>query len=98
MACGKAVVAASAGGAAELFDDGRTALGCPPGDPAALAAAIARLAADEALRLDLGAAGLAAARGRFDRRGLAAPWSALYDAADPRARRHPHPIEGATCT
>ena len=40
MACGRAVVAVPAGGAAELFDDGVSALGCPPGDPAALARAI----------------------------------------------------------
>ena len=35
MACGRAVVAVADGGAAELFEDGVTALGCPPGDPGA---------------------------------------------------------------
>jgi glycosyltransferase involved in cell wall biosynthesis len=84
MACGRAVVAAPTGGAAELFEDGVSALACPPGDPDALAAAVRRLVADPALRRSLGETGRAAAEARFDRRRLAGEWSRVYDAACPR--------------
>jgi glycosyltransferase involved in cell wall biosynthesis len=87
MACGRAVVAIRAGGAAELFDDGTTALGCPPNDPAALAGAIVRLVADPGLRSRLGAAGRQAALARFDRRRLAAEWIALYEGKSSGAGR-----------
>lgn len=56
-ACGLPVVASDVGGVAETVVDGRTGLLVPPGDPAALAAALARLAADPDLRARLGAAG-----------------------------------------
>jgi glycosyltransferase involved in cell wall biosynthesis len=79
MACGRAVVAIQDGGAAELFDDGATALGCPPRDPEALARAIDRLAVDADLRRRLGRAGREAALARFDRRRLAEQWSRVYD-------------------
>ena len=70
MACGRAVVATPHGGAAELFEPGVSALGCPPGDPDALAAAIARLVADPGLRRRLGAGGAA------DRPGAVRPLAA----------------------
>ena len=44
------------GGVAEIVEDGRTGLLVPPGDEAALAAAIARLLDDEPLRRRLGSA------------------------------------------
>lgn len=78
MACGRAVIASRHGGAAELFEDGVEALGCPPGDSAALAAAIARLVDDPTLRQHLGAAGHRAAADRFDRIHLADPWIEVY--------------------
>lgn len=49
MACGRPTIVAAAGGAAELFTEGVDALGHPPGDAAALAAAVARLLDDPAL-------------------------------------------------
>jgi glycosyltransferase involved in cell wall biosynthesis len=55
MSCGRPVVVAAAGGAAELFTPGEDALAHAPGDVAGLAAAIARLAGDPALRARLGA-------------------------------------------
>jgi glycosyltransferase involved in cell wall biosynthesis len=55
MSCGRPVVLAAAGGAAELFTPGVDALGHTPGDVAGLAAAIARLAGDPDLRAHLGA-------------------------------------------
>jgi glycosyltransferase involved in cell wall biosynthesis len=79
MACGRAVVAIADGGAAELFEDGVTALGCPPRDPDALARAIARLIADPDLRRRLGHAGRGAARARFDRQRLAEEWNHVYE-------------------
>jgi glycosyltransferase involved in cell wall biosynthesis len=57
MAAGKAVVASRTGGVPEVVLDDETGLLVPPGDPAALAAAISRLVADEPLRQRLGAAG-----------------------------------------
>jgi glycosyltransferase involved in cell wall biosynthesis len=79
MASGRAVVAIEDGGAAELFEDERTALGCPPRDPDRLARAISRLVGDPELRRRLGRAGREAARVRFDRRRLVEPWISLYE-------------------
>jgi glycosyltransferase involved in cell wall biosynthesis len=79
MACGRAVVAIKAGGAAELFEDGVSALGCPPSDAAALARALERLVASPDLRHRLGIAGRQAALAHFDRRRLADEWSAVYE-------------------
>lgn len=62
MAAGLPVVAADAGGPAEIIDDGRTGLLTPPGDVAALAAALRRLHEDPALRRQLGDAGRDEAR------------------------------------
>ena len=53
------IVTSRAGGLPEAVLDGVTGLLCPPGDEAALAAAIDRLAGDPALRARLGAAGRA---------------------------------------
>jgi glycogen synthase len=50
MAVGRPVVATGTGGSAEYLADGGSALLVPPGDPAALRAAIERLAIDPALR------------------------------------------------
>ncbi|MBX5468682.1 MAG: glycosyltransferase family 4 protein [Thermoleophilaceae bacterium] len=54
MALGKAVVATRAGGVPEVVSDGVDGLLVEPGDPAALAAAVARLASDPELRRRLG--------------------------------------------
>jgi glycosyltransferase involved in cell wall biosynthesis len=85
MACGRAVVAMSEGGAAELFRDGLDALGCPPRDPQSLALKLSRLIDDPELRHRLGLAAREAVMARFDRVGLAAEWSTLYDRAVPNA-------------
>jgi glycosyltransferase involved in cell wall biosynthesis len=57
MAAGRAIVATRAGGLPEAIEPERTGLLVPPGDPAALAAALARLLHDPALRARLGAQG-----------------------------------------
>jgi glycosyltransferase involved in cell wall biosynthesis len=49
LACGVPVVTADTPAARELLVDGKSALLVPPGDPEALAAAVRRLAADDAL-------------------------------------------------
>lgn len=54
MACGRPVVAAAAGGLPEMIEDGVDGVLVPPGDPAALASAIARLLDDASLRRRLG--------------------------------------------
>jgi glycosyltransferase involved in cell wall biosynthesis len=54
MGCGRAVVAVQAGGAAELFTPGHDALGVPPADAGALAAAVRALICDPEQRLRLG--------------------------------------------
>ncbi|HUI78996.1 MAG TPA: glycosyltransferase family 4 protein [Bryobacteraceae bacterium] len=80
MGCGKPVIVSRAGGAQELIDEGRTALGHAPGDDRALASAIKRLAKDEALRSRLGAAGRNEAIRRFDGQRLANELRGLYTA------------------
>jgi glycosyltransferase involved in cell wall biosynthesis len=54
MAGGKAVVATRVGGVPDLVEDGVTGLLVEPGDPHALAEAVARLLRDPALRAELG--------------------------------------------
>jgi glycosyltransferase involved in cell wall biosynthesis len=81
LGCGKAVIVSKAGGALELIDEGRTALGHTPGDAGSLASAIDRLATDEAFRLQLGTAGRAEAVRRFDGQRLAHELTGLYEAA-----------------
>jgi glycosyltransferase involved in cell wall biosynthesis len=59
------VVAARAGGVVEIVDDGRTGMLVPPGDAAALAAALELLLRDPVLRRRLADAGRAEVEGRF---------------------------------
>src|SRR5262249_48733841 len=56
MSTGRAVVTTAQGGAAELVQHQVDALVARPGDPADLARAIGRLAADASLRVELGRA------------------------------------------
>jgi glycosyltransferase involved in cell wall biosynthesis len=79
MACGRAVVASDAGGAAEFIRTGENALAHAPGDAAALAARISQLAHDAHLRAALGRAGRSTALRRFDRARLAAQLIPIYE-------------------
>ncbi|HEY0874659.1 MAG TPA: glycosyltransferase, partial [Vicinamibacterales bacterium] len=56
MSCGRAVVAAPAGGAGELFADGVNAIAAHGGDPEALANALEQLIDQPERRLALGSA------------------------------------------
>lgn len=66
MACGKPVVGSRVGGIVELIEDGVTGLLVPPGDAAALAAALQRLLSDPALRARMGQAGQQRVTEQFD--------------------------------
>jgi glycosyltransferase involved in cell wall biosynthesis len=78
MACARPVVVSAAGGAGEIVRDGVDALAVAPGDSAALAEALGRLAADPGLRARLGAAGRARAEADFDRARLARELVPIY--------------------
>ena len=81
MACGRAVVASHAGGAAEIVTPDVDAMTHRPGAMDALAAAIQTLAMDSVLRARLGHAARATAERVFDRARLARELIAVYDAA-----------------
>lgn len=77
LAAGRAVVATAVGCVPELVDDSCGRL-VAPGDPAALASAVAELAADPALARRLGEAGGRRARDRFDLPVMAAAYAQLF--------------------
>ena len=79
LACGVPLVTADTHAARELLVDGEGALLLPPGDPAALAEALRRLAADPALAQRLGKRGLATYRERASEDVLGARWRALIE-------------------
>lgn len=66
MACGTPLIVSAIGGLAELVKPGLNGLSVPAEDPAALAAAIRRIAGDEALRGQLAARGREYARTHLD--------------------------------
>lgn len=83
MACGRPVVVSAGGGAAEIVRAGEDALAHEPGDVAGLAAALARLAGDAALRDRLGRAARAAAEERFDAMRVARTFDSIYQSVRP---------------
>jgi glycosyltransferase involved in cell wall biosynthesis len=78
-AAGCCVVAADHGGLPEIIADGVTGRLVPPGDPAALARALADLRADPGTRGRLGAAAAADVRARFSAARMLAQVQELYD-------------------
>ena len=78
MSCGRPVVVAAAGGAAELFTPEYDGLGHTPGDTMELAAAISRLAADPALRAQVGANARRTAIEQFAHERYAREIAAIY--------------------
>jgi glycosyltransferase involved in cell wall biosynthesis len=72
LAAGLPMVANVPGRATRLLREGGCGLAVPPGDAAALAAALRRLAGDPALRATMGRAARALAEARFDARRIAA--------------------------
>ena len=79
MACGKAVIMSEGGGALELIETGRNAMGHRPGDSEELAERITQLATDPELRAQLGSAGRATAEYRFSRSRLVTEFVPLYE-------------------
>jgi glycosyltransferase involved in cell wall biosynthesis len=80
MAAGLPVVATEVGGNPEVLGRSEVeGLFVPPSDPAALARALARMAADRALRARLGAAARARARSEFSLDAMLGRYRALYD-------------------
>jgi glycosyltransferase involved in cell wall biosynthesis len=85
MACGRAVIASAAGGAAEIIETEQNALGCAPGDVDALAAHLMRLIDDAPLRARLGEGGRATAERRFGAARLARDLVPVYRRIAPDA-------------
>lgn len=81
LAAGLPVVTNQPGRAARIVGDGPSGIAVPPGHPAALAEALARLARDAGLRQRLGAAARRQAVARWDRRLLAARFCAVAEEA-----------------
>jgi len=78
MACGKPVVATTAGGMPEVVADGQTGILVPPRDDEALAAAIVKLLKDERLRGSMGEAGGRRVRERFSSERMVQDTLELY--------------------
>jgi glycosyltransferase involved in cell wall biosynthesis len=85
MACGTAVVASELGGVPLVVEDGKTGLLAPPGDVAALSAAILSLARDPARRRSLGQAARQAVVERYNWREVARQIAGLLEGARPGA-------------
>ena len=83
MSVGRPVVATGTGGSAEYLRDEENCLLVPPGEPEALARAVARLARDPALRQHLVTGGRATAAAFTEQRWCAAVATAIRAAADP---------------
>jgi glycosyltransferase involved in cell wall biosynthesis len=90
MRAGTAVIATRYGGAAEVFKDGREVLLVDPAWPEESAAAIARLAGDDAFRRALAEAGRAAA-GRFTAEAMVEETARAYRDLS-AARQGPEPV------
>ena len=86
MACGRPVVATTAGGIPEVVRDGATGILVPPRDPEMMAAAIVKLLKDDALRRRMGAEGLSLANARFSAERMVQETLQLYQ----RVALHPH--------
>jgi glycosyltransferase involved in cell wall biosynthesis len=79
LACATALVTSDTSAARELLRDGESALLIPPGDAAALAGAVRRLAGDSDLRARIAAGGRAAYVARASEAVLGARWRTLLE-------------------
>jgi glycosyltransferase involved in cell wall biosynthesis len=90
MLAGKPVIATRAGGVLEIIEDGVTGLLAPPGDVAALEAAIRRLLAEPELAKRLADRGRAEANRRFSLKSCLSSVetvnASVRDYGDPTAR------------
>jgi glycosyltransferase involved in cell wall biosynthesis len=81
IACGTPLITADTPAARELLTDGQNALLVPPGDPAALAAAVRRLAGDQGLADRIGSSGRQTYEARASEHTLGTRWRALLERA-----------------
>lgn len=79
MACGKPVVATTAGGIPEVVRDGETGILVPPRDHAAMAHAIVTLLKDEELRKRMGAAGRSLTNAKFSAERMVLETLGVYE-------------------
>ena len=79
MTVGTPVIAARAGGHADIIEHGRTGLLVPPNDPDAFAATALRLLADTAFSRKLVEEARACARARYSARSHALRVMSIYD-------------------
>ncbi|TMK77609.1 MAG: glycosyltransferase family 4 protein [Actinobacteria bacterium] len=79
LACGTPLITANTAAARELLTDGESALLVPPGDPAALAAAMRRLAGDSELAQRLSTGGRTAYEQGASEEVLGARWRSLIE-------------------
>ena len=86
-ACGLPAVASRTGGIVDVVEDGRSGVLVPPGDVAALSAALHRLVTDPDLGRRMGAAARDVARARFDERDAVDRYRALFHEVAGRAGR-----------
>jgi glycosyltransferase involved in cell wall biosynthesis len=94
MACGRPVVASTAGGAPEAVADGETGLLVPPDDVAAVVRAIDRLLADPAQRRRVGEAGRRRVEEYFAMDRYIDRVLTVYDKAIDRSRRKREQLGG----
>jgi len=87
MSYGVPVIGSDLGGITDIVVDGETGLLVPPQDPAALAAALERLATDRGLARRLGEAGGSHVRRRFSWPAIIAQWEECYAAVLDSGRR-----------
>jgi glycosyltransferase involved in cell wall biosynthesis len=79
LACGTPLITSGTPASRELLTDGRDALLVPPGDPAALAEAVRRVAADPGLARALGESGRATYEARASEEVLGVRWRELLE-------------------
>jgi glycosyltransferase involved in cell wall biosynthesis len=79
LACGTPLITADTPAARELLRDGESALLVPPGDPAALAEAMRRIAADRELARTLSRGGRAVYEAQASEEVLGSRWRSLLE-------------------
>ena len=85
MACGKPIVATTAGGMPEVVQDGRTGILVPPRDHEAMAEAIVRLLEDATRRDRMGDAGLSLVSAKFSAERMVLDTIRAYEQLRPSA-------------
>jgi glycosyltransferase involved in cell wall biosynthesis len=96
MACGKPIVATTAGGIPEVVRDGETGILVPPRDHDAMAEAIVGLLRNTELHRKMGAAGLSVVREQFSAERMVQETLRVYERVLRRGRRERRFTNGGT--